>query len=418
MDILIVGAGVIGLTSAYNLLRDGHKVTLIDRNDGPAKGASRANGGFLSASSCAPWAMPGLMKMAVRSQFDRDAAFSFRPDFSWQQVRWGLDVLKQSTAERFAINRDRMIKLGILSRRTQEAMEQEIVLRYERRQAGVMHLYHSVDAAAKAGTTRQYLTSQGFNSEFLEPEAVLELEPALEHQRASLAGALYIVDEASGDCNMFCRQLMAHCQTLGAQFRWNATVSNVQVNGELNTVTGLQLSSGETLTADAYVMATGAEVAELLRPYFHVPVYPIKGYSMTVPVSESEQAPQRALVDDRSQLAIVRLDRRVRVAGFAEMVGFDRKLHSHRCKQLASGYADLYPRGGNTADAKYWTGLRPMTPDGTPIIGATPLDNLYLNTGHGTYGWTLSCGSARLLADVISRRTPSLDINDYQLARY
>jgi D-amino-acid dehydrogenase len=414
MHILVIGAGVTGAATACAPRRQGHEVTVIEREAQAAQATSLANGGFLSAAHCAPWAAPGVPALAARSLFQADAPVGFKPDFSLRQLRWLWAMLRQCNAGSFARNRERMVRLGQYSRKCLDEVQQHTGVRCERRDAGSLLIFREADRATAAQGHERVLQGMGFDARWLGRDEVLALEPALSAASAPIASAIHVSDDASGDCELFTRHLMDWNEAQGVRFVRSQAVSRIEVAGGRIQC----LYAGEQRhAADAYVFAAGCATGPLLRRFFNVPVYPVKGYSFTVPVAREDAAPRRAVLDDGSKLAIARFDGRIRVAGVAEVAGDGLSISQRRCAQLVDAFAQLYPQAADTAQARFWCGLRPMTPDGTPIIGATPIANLYLNTGQGTYGWTMACGSAALLADLISGRKPALDAASYALAR-
>lgn len=421
MKVLVLGAGVIGVSTAYYLHLAGHEVTVLDREAGPALGCSQANGGFLAPSYCAPWAAPGVPSMAMRNLFDRTAPFRWRPDFTLAQLRWLKAMAGQCDAAHFAVNRRRMLALGLNSRERLSDVEQATGITFERSRTGVLQLCQSANQQGKVQQQATSLKAQGFDAEWLERDAVIRMEPALALGAPALVGALCLRDEGSGRCETFTAHLAEWLRRVGVKFHWNSSVEGFALSHEgtqhLRQFCALRVN-GQTLPADACVVATGADTARLLKPYMDVPVYPVKGYSMTATVIDAARAPNRAVVDERSKLAIVRLDDAIRVAAYADVVGHDRRLDPDRCAQLATDFERLYPGAIDLPSARFWAGLRPMTPDGTPIIGTTAVQGLLLNTGHGTYGWTLSCGSAKLCSDILSNHPTELPTSDYALARY
>ena len=413
MHVIVIGAGIIGTTTAYALQRRGHSVTLVERQSRPARGTSHANGGILSAAHCAPWAAPGVPRMALQSLFKSNASFGWKPTLSLHQMQWLRAMLAECNSSSLTRNRARMVALGVYSRQCLNQLEQETGLQAERLNTGSVVVMH--DPAQKAGGQRhaEALTAMGFNAQWLDKAALLALEPGLAHSNAGVAGGIWVQDDGSGDCELFTRRLMQRNQEQGVQFLHSTTV---QALASDTRVTGVKLDE-QTLQADAYVVAAGNDSPALLRKICRLPVYPVKGYSMTLPVADAERAPRRVVLDDANKLAIARFEQRIRVAGVAELAGFDTRLQAHRCQQLLQDFEHLYPGAGDVRQASFWAGLRPMTPDGTPIVGGTPLPNLYVNTGHGTYGWTMASGSAELLADLMTRTNTSLPASHYAWPR-
>ena len=409
--IIVIGAGVIGVSTAHMLRMDGHEVRLLEASGEAANGTSHANGGYLSAAFCAPWAMPGLPREAFKALFDRQAPFRFRPDGSLAQLRWMRELLSNCDAKQFSKHHLRMVRLALMSRVQLNHVVAQTGLAFDLRDAGVLQLFWQ---APKSGWVEQRLSGLrglGFDAQWLAPHQVRSLEPALvcsEH----IAGGLYVRDDASGDCARFTQDLLAWNIQRGLLFEAQTRIDALELDRSGQQLVAVR-SGGNRWTADAFIFATGVDTSKLLHAHLRVPVIPVKGYTVTAPVV-STQSPQCAVIDDATKLAIARLGDQVRLAGMAEVVGHDRRINAVRCDQLVRHYEALYgslPLHGRVQ----WTGLRPMTPDGMPIIGATSIQGLYLNTGHGTYGWTLACGSARLLADVIAQRPSELDPQNYAL---
>lgn len=413
--VIVVGAGVIGVTTAHALRADGHEVTLLEAAPAAASGASHANGGFLSAAFCAPWAMPGLPRQALAALWDRDAPFRWRPDGSVAQLRWMRELLAHCNAAQFARHRQRMVKLAVLSRACLRDMASETGVSFDLSEGGVLQLFRHTTVAASIDKRLKELRDWGIEAHWCGPARVRELEPALSGS-AQPAGALHVRDDASGDCERFVQGLLAWNCARGLHFEPGTRVEALELDRGHRRLCALR--AGESRwQADAFVFAAGVETARLLRPHLRLPVLPVKGYSVTAPLPDDDfpdGGVHRAVIDDASKLAVVRLGNRVRLAGMADIMGHDRRVERSRCDQLLRQYEALYGPLP-TAGRSLWAGLRPMTPDGTPIIGATTIEGLYLNTGHGAFGWTLACGSARLLADVLAGRPTALDPAGYAL---
>lgn len=421
MKIVVIGAGIVGITSAYYLSRSGHDVTVIEQNGTAAAGCSHANGGFISPSYCGPWAAPGVPTMALKALLTPHAPMRWRPDFTLRQIRWLLAMARECSADRFATNRRRMLALGTYSGRCLDEVELETGLSFERRRSGILQPCRSAAELAAAAKQEQSLRANAIDVRLLTRDEVTAREPALVANVPELTGALYLSDEGSGRCESFAPALARWLESRGVRFLWNARIKALNIETDSRTRSRRLASlcvGNQTLEADACVVAAGPDTPALLAPHLAVPIYPVKGFSMTARVIDESRAPSHAVLDPRYQLAIARFDDVVRVAGYADVVGYDSRLDEGRCRQLAEVFNSLYPGAADTQNATFWAGLRPMTPDGTPIVGACDIHGLYINAGHGTYGWTMSCGSASLLNDIIGGRQPTLPAADYALARY
>lgn len=409
--IVVVGAGVIGVTTAHVLRAQGHDVTLLEASHAAAGGTSHANGGYLSAAFCAPWAMPGLPKQALMALFDRKAPFRWRPDGSMSQLRWLRDVWTHCNAADFSTHRQRLVRLALLSRVCLQDVVAQTGVSFDFQSSGVLQIFQQSPPSHILEKRLQELKAFGCDAHWYEPDQVRAMEPGLS-QSVRIAGGLHVRDDASGDCERFVQELLAWNQVRGLHLESKARVESLEFDAYGERLCAVR-SKTQRWQADAFVFATGVDTARLLKPYIRVPIVPVKGYSVTASLAQG-QGVQGAVIDDASKLAIARLGQRLRLAGMAEVVGHDRHINMARCQQLVDHYASLYgplPEEGR----QLWAGLRPMTPDGTPIIGATFIQGLYLNAGHGTYGWTLACGSAQLLADVIAKRPSILSPNAYAL---
>lgn len=415
MRILILGSGVIGVTSAWYLARAGHEVTVIDRQPGPAMETSFANAGQISPGYASPWAAPGVPLKAVKWMLQRHSPLAMRADGSLFQLRWMWEMLRNCSAGRYAVNKERMVRLAEYSRDCFKALRADTGIAYESRQRGTTQLFRTEAQFINAEKDIGVLRDAGVPYELLSSAELANAEPALAQVRHKLVGGLRLPNDETGDCQLFTSRLAEMARALGVQFRYQVPIERLLVAG--GAIDGV-LAEGTVLKADAYVVALGAHSTPLLRGLVDLPVYPMKGYSITVPVADATCAPVSTVLDESFKIAITRFDDRIRVGGMAEIAGFDSRLDPRRRATLEMVLNDLFPGAGHSARGTFWTGLRPMTPDGTPIVGATALPNLYLNTGHGTLGWTMSCGSGQLLADLISARRPTIRSADLSLARY
>ncbi|MBD8050880.1 D-amino acid dehydrogenase [Limnohabitans radicicola] len=421
MKVVVLGGGVIGVSTAWALLRQGAEVTLVERQPHVAQETSFANAGQVSPGYSTPWAAPGIPFKALKWLFQTHAPLAFRPDGSLFQWRWMAAMLANCSADRYAVNKERMMRLSEYSRDCLRAWRAETGLAYDARSQGTLQLFRSqaqLDAAARDVAVLQ---DCGVPFELLDAAGVIQAEPALAKAQVAISGGLRLPNDETGDCHLFTRQLAERASALGLKLRLSCNAQSLVREGDR--VTGLQLASptgapGERLLADAVVLAAGSYSRDLLQPLgLDIPVYPVKGYSLTMPLSDASLAPQSTVLDETYKIALTRLGDRLRVGGMAELAGFDLRLNPRRRATLEKVTRELFP-GGDLAQAQFWTGLRPMTPDGTPLVGATPLRGLYLNTGHGTLGWTMACGSAQLLADLISGRQPAIRTEGLDMSRY
>jgi D-amino-acid dehydrogenase len=415
MQILILGSGVVGTTSAYYLARAGHDVTVVDRQSGPALETSFANAGQISPGYAAPWAAPGVPLKAIKWMFEKHAPLAVRPDGTRFQLQWLWQMLSNCRADRYAVNKARMVRLAEYSRDCLQALRAETGIEYEGRQGGTLQLFRTQAQLEGAAKDIAVLDDAGVPYELLMPEELGRAEPALAHVQHKLSGGLRLPNDETGDCQLFTNRLAAMAAALGVKFRYGVSIDALEVAG--GRIAGVR-SGNETLRADAYVVALGSFSTALLDKIVKIPVYPLKGYSITVPIVDGAHAPVSTVLDETYKIAVTRFEDRIRVGGMAEVVGYNHDLKEARRATLEMVVNDLFPGAGDTAQASFWTGLRPMTPDGTPIVGKTSLPNLYLNTGHGTLGWTMSCGSGQLLADLMSGRRPAIQSDDLSVSRY
>lgn len=416
MKIIILGAGVIGVTSAWYLARAGHDVTVIDRQTGPALETSFANAGEISPGYSSPWAAPGVPQKAIKWMFQRHAPLVLQPRFDMQRASWMAQMLKNCTSSAYAINKSRMVRLAEYSRDCLRDLRAETGIRYDERTQGTLQVFRSqkqIDAAAKDIAVLQ---ADGVPFEVLDTDGCVAAEPGLAASRDRIVGGLRLPGDETGDCFKFTNSLADMARAAGVHFQWGVDIRGLQADG--GRITGVKTDQG-VMTADRYVVALGSYSPFLVRHLgMKLPIYPLKGYSLTIPVVDADRAPISTVMDETYKIAITRLGDRIRVGGLAEIAGFDMRLNPRRRETLELSVGDLFGGAGDLGRADFWCGLRPMTPDGTPIVGATPLPNLYLNTGHGTLGWTMAAGSGRLLADLMSGRAPDIESEDLGYVRY
>lgn len=415
MRVVVLGSGVVGVASAYYLARAGHEVTVIDREAGPALETSFANAGQISPGYAAPWAAPGVPLKAVKWMFEKHAPLAIRLDGTRFQLQWMWQMLRNCTAERYSINKGRMVRLAEYSRDCLQALRADTDIRYEGRTGGTLQLFRTQQQLDVAAKDIAVLREANVPFELLSPAELSKAEPALAAVSHKLTGGLRLPGDETGDCQLFTTRLAALAEGLGVKFRYNTPIDALAIAG--GKIAGVQCGS-EMVRADAYVVALGSYSTRFVANLMKIPVYPLKGYSITAPIVDEAAAPVSTVLDETYKIAITRFDRRIRVGGMAEIVGFDKRLRDARRETLEMCVNDLFPGGGDTSKATFWTGLRPMTPDGTPIVGRTPVSNLFLNTGHGTLGWTMSCGSGQLLADLISGKKPAIQADDLSVHRY
>lgn len=416
MKVLILGSGVIGVTSAYYLARAGHDVTVVDRQPEPALETSFANAGEVSPGYSSPWAGPGVPVKAVKWLLMKHGPLVIRPKLDPVMWVWLLKMLRNCTSARYAVNKSRMIPIAEYSRDALRDLRRDIGIQYDERSQGTLQLFRyqaQLDGTAEdIAVLKQY----GVPFEVLSREGCIAVEPALAGVKEKFVGGLRLPQDETGDCHMFTQSLARHAQALGVRFLFNTGIDRIVTEGAR--VSGVATSAG-LLQADAYVLALGSWSSRLVAPLgISLPVYPVKGYSITVPIKDASGAPESTVMDESYKVAITRLGDRIRVGGTAEISGYSDKLYDARRATLDHSLTDLFPRGGDLAEATFWSGLRPMTPDGPPVIGRTHYANLHLNTGHGTLGWTMSCGSGRVLADMLSGRKPDIDVSALSVERY
>ncbi|MBR1171113.1 D-amino acid dehydrogenase [Bradyrhizobium liaoningense] len=416
MKVLILGSGVIGVTSAYYLARAGHEVTVVDRQPEPALETSFANAGEVSPGYSSPWAGPGVPVKAVKWLLMKHGPLVIRPKLDPVMWVWLLKMLRNCTSARYAVNKSRMIPIAEYSRDSLRDLRRDIGIQYDERSQGTLQLFRyqaQLDGTAEdIAVLKQY----GVPFEVLSREGCIAVEPALAGVKEKFVGGLRLPQDETGDCHMFTQALAKHAQALGVRFMFNTSIDRIVTEGAR--VSGVATSAG-LLQADAYVLALGSWSSRLAAPLgISLPVYPVKGYSITVPIKDASGAPESTVMDESYKVAITRLGNRIRVGGTAEISGYSSKLYDARRDTLDHSLTDLFPRGGDLSKATFWSGLRPMTPDGPPVIGPTHYANLHLNTGHGTLGWTMSCGSGRVLADMLSGRKPEIDVSALTVERY
>jgi D-amino-acid dehydrogenase len=416
MKVLVLGGGVIGVTTAWALARQGVEVTVVERQPGVALETSYANAGQVSPGYSTPWAAPGIPLKAVKWLFQRHAPLALRLDGSWFQWRWMAALLANCSADRYAVNKARMMRLSEYSRDCLRDWRVQAGVPYDERRGGTLQLFRTQAQLDAAQRDVEVLQACGVPFELLDRAGVCRAEPALAQARVPFCGGLRLPNDETGDCHRFTTGLAARAAAQGVRFLHGRAIDRIEASGRR--VQAVHLADGTLLKADRYVLAAGSYSRGLLKPLgLDIPVYPVKGYSLTIPLLDETLAPQSTVLDETYKIALTRLGSRIRVGGMAELGGFDLRLDPRRRETLEKVARELFP-GGDLAQAEFWTGLRPMTPDGTPLVGATPLSNLFLNTGHGTLGWTMACGSAQVLADQLMGVQPAISTEGLDMGRY
>lgn len=416
MHVIVLGSGVIGTTTAYYLARQGAKVTVLDRQPGAAQETSYANAGQVSPGYSTPWAAPGIPLKAIKWLFKKHAPLAIRLDGSLYQLKWMAAMLANCSAERYAVNKERMLRLAEYSRDCLRELRADTGIHYEERTRGTLQLFRTEAQMEAARRDIAVLEEVGVPYELLDRNRLVSAEPALARSLHKLAGGLRLPNDETGDCRLFTTRLAAMAAALGVEFRYNQSVTGLNTAG--GQVTGVRVGN-EVLTADRYVAAFGSYTRGFLELLgLDLPVYPVKGYSLTIPMKDEAAAPVSTILDETYKIAVTRFDDRIRVGGMAELSGFDLRLKDARRKTLELVVNDLFPGSGDVARAEFWTGLRPMTPDSTPVVGPTRYGNLFLNTGHGTLGWTMACGSGKLVADQVLGQRPQIRTDGLALSRY
>ncbi len=415
MRVIVLGSGVIGVASAYYLAQQGAEVTVLDRQSGPAEETSFGNAGQISPGYSTPWAAPGIPFKAVKWMFQHHAPLAINLDGSMWQLQWMAQMLKNCNPQSYAVNKERMMRVAEYSRDCLRELRKDTGINYENRAKGTLQLFRKEAQMEAVQRDISVLEECGVSYELLNGNELGRVEPALTNAQDKLVGGLHLPNDETGDCYLFTNALAQIAKELGVNFQFNQNVEKLIVEGD--EIKGVQVN-GKVLTADRYVLAFGSYSRDFLKPLdLQLPVYPVKGYSLTIPIVDPAFAPQSTVLDETYKIAITRFDQRIRVGGMAELSGFNLGLNEDRRATLQMVTQDLFP-GGDMAQASFWTGLRPMTPDSTPIIGATRFKNLFLNTGHGTLGWTMACGSGKLISDIVLNHKTDISTDGLSIQRY
>lgn len=415
-SVVVIGAGVVGVTTAYYLARGGAAVTVVDRQPGPGLETSFANGGQISANHATPWAAPGTPWKALKWLGRTDAPLLFHLRWDPALAGWLWRFLANCTASRVRINIERALRLALYSRNEIARLRQETGVQYDALQRGILHIFRNHREYDAALAQLELMRHVGCERRVIGIADCVELEPALAHVAPRLVGGIFSPDDESGDAHTFTVELAERCAALGVSFRYATEVRRLLVAG--GGVRAVE-TSVETIDAERFVVACGSYSPLLVRPLgVRIPVYPGKGYSVTIPVADGAISPVVSLIDDEFKMVYSRLGNRLRVAGTAEFTGYDASVNEARARFMLAKTVEMFPRCGDVSRAEFWAGLRPSTPDGVPLIGATPVGNLFLNTGHGTLGWTMACGSGRIVADIVLGRTPEISLDGLGLGRF
>ncbi len=416
MKVIVLGSGVIGVTSAWYLSQAGHEVTVIDRQPAAGLETSFANAGEISPGYSSPWAAPGVPQKALGWMLDPHGPLRFYPKLSIAQWRWMLAMLANCNTAAYARNKERMQRLANFARECFIALRRDTGIQYEDRQRGTLQFFRSEKAMKNVPLDCKVLDETGVPYKVLDAKGCLAYEPGLAGAVKNIAGALLLPNDETGDCFLFTQRLAALCEARGVKFKYNTPIDRINAYADkvqsITTPTGVE-------SADAYVLALGSFSPLLARTIgIRLPVYPVKGYSLTVPIADATRAPESTIMDDAYKVALTRLGDRIRVAGTAEVGGYDAIMRESRVDTIVHVLQEVFPGGGDLSKMTTWTGMRPMTPDGTPIVGGTRYKNLFTNTGHGTLGWTMSTGSGKVIADLVSGTKPEISMDGLDVSRY
>jgi len=416
MKVIVLGAGVIGTTTAYYLAKAGHQVTVLERQQGPALETSFANAGQISPGYSSPWAAPDVPKKVVKWLLMKRSPLIIQPGAAIAATPWLLALLANCAPDSYAVNKGRMVRLAEYSRDCLRDLRSNTRIQYDHRTRGTLQVFRNTKQVDGVAKDIEVLRADGVPFELLDRDGCVAVEPGLSGSRDKIVGGLRLPHDETGDCFKFTNALAELAKGLGVTFHTGIEIKGLTL--ESSKVRSVLTSAGE-FEADMFVAALGSYTPKMLKSLgLRIPVAPVKGYSITAPIKDEARAPVSTVMDETYKIAITRLGDRIRVGGMAEIAGFNFDLPQSRRDTLEFSVDDLFTGAGDLPEAKFWTGLRPMTPDSTPIVGPTRYGNLYLNTGHGTLGWTMACGSGRVLADMISGVKPAIETEDLALSRY
>jgi D-amino-acid dehydrogenase len=416
MKICVLGAGVVGLTTAYCLVKKGFQVTVIDRQPGVALETSFANAGQISPGYSAPWAAPGIPLKAIKWLMQKHAPLRVSAEPEIKKISWMVKMLGQCNNDAYSVNKSRMMALAEYSRDQFISLRKDIGIQYQDGQGGTLQLFRKEEQVDAAEKDIKVLKALGVPHEVLTPDQIAQVEPGLRSVIDKFKGGLRLTGDETGDCYLFCQSLKETCEEIGVTFQFNSDIKSLST--QANKLNGVITEQG-LQAFDSVVVCLGSYSKELLKACdIDIPVYPVKGYSLTVPILDTAYAPISTVMDETYKVAVTRLGDRIRAAGTAELTGYNLDLPKSRTETISHVVNDLFGKGCDLSEAEYWTGLRPMTPDGTPVVGASGIDGLYLNTGHGTLGWTMSCGSAAVIADIIAGDETQINSQYLSVKRY
>ena len=417
MKVVVLGAGIIGTTSAYFLAKQGHEVTVIDRQDSVSMETSHANAGCLSYGFTSPWASPGLPFSVLKWVLTGRSPLIINPNMSIETIKFLYRMYKNCNSRSYEINKSRMLRVANYSQKALLEIETDFDLYYEQKKQGSLQLFWDSKEIEKTQKDIAILDKFNINSQLLSAEECVKIEPGLQYVKNKLAGGIQFMDDFTGNCYLFSTEVYKKCVEMGVNFEFNTEIKSLQISNDK--IASVSTDSGE-IKADCYSVSLGSYSTKILSKIgIEIPIYPVKGYSITLPVLSNEDAPQSTIMDEKNKIAITRLGDRIRVAGMAHLTDFDKNLRTKSLDSLMSGLDLLFPKSYESSkETNFWTGFRPSTPDGTPIIGPTPFNNLFLNTGHGTLGWTMSAGSGKLLANLVSGIDPEISTEGIDMSRY
>jgi D-amino-acid dehydrogenase len=408
VKVVVLGAGVVGVTSAWYLVKAGYEVTVIERQPAEALETSYGNAGGVCPSFAGPWAAPGMPYKAAKWMFQAGSPLKIKPKLDIHQWSWLASFAANCTAEKFQSNKARMQRIAHYSLACLKDIREELGISYDNQSAGVLQVFQTESEVENGALSAAVLDSLSISHRVVNSNEAIQIEPALAHSSTSIIGGLFMPDDETGDCQKFCTALVKWLKRLGVRFQFNTDVSGFLVHGDV--VEHVETSAGQ-ISGDAIVVALGPSVAGMMRPLkINLPVYPVKGYSITANITDDSAAPLSSVMDEHSKIMVTRLGHRLRAAGVAEVAGFDKSLPKTAVEGIIGATQNLFPRAVDYNACEVWCGLRPMTPDGPPRLGKTQYRNLFLNAGHGSNGWTQACGASKIVADIVSGTAPDIDI--------